>query len=116
MTEDEIHKIAVNRLESRRLIEPNPDDFEFWHVPNGAYYGGSAIRGAQFKRRGVRPGVPDLQIAYKGKMYFLELKREDGKLSTSQARFLKKMAAQGHETGVAYGLDDAINLLDGWGF
>lgn len=109
MTEDEIHRAVVNQLRYRGV-----EGLTFWHTPNGAYHA-KPWQGAQMKRNGVLPGVSDLIMVHDKKCYALELKREDGTATKAQRRFLDEMAANGWETGLAYGLDDAMTLLEGWG-
>lgn len=91
------------------------DGLTFWHTPNGAYYGARPWQAAQMKRNGVLPGVSDLIMVHEGKNYALELKREGGQATKAQQKFLKEMAANGWQTGLAYGLDDALELIEGWG-
>lgn len=110
LSESEIHKAVVNQLRYRGV-----EGLTFWHTPNGAYHGRRPWEGAEMKRNGVLPGVSDLILVREGKCHALELKREDGKPTKAQERFLKEMAHNGWETGLAYGLDDAIELLQGWG-
>lgn len=52
--------------------------------------------------RGSEAGWPDLVLLHTGqrRTLFIELKREDGKLTASQETWLTALAATGHETGV----------------
>jgi hypothetical protein len=44
----------------------------------------SALSGAIRKQRGVKPGVPDQLILYRGKLIAIEMKSRNGKCSRSQ--------------------------------
>lgn len=41
-------------------------------------------RGAQRKRMGVRPGLPDIWILFEGELYLIELKMPSGRESSVQ--------------------------------
>jgi hypothetical protein len=60
---------------------------------------------------GVVSGVPDVIVIRGGRVFALELKTATGKLSPEQARVLDEMRACGVDTGVAYGLDQALVWL-----
>ena len=51
--------------------------------------------GRQSYSRRIGPGFPDLVIAGKGKLLFVELKSEKGKLSTNQLEWSNALAATG---------------------
>jgi hypothetical protein len=44
----------------------------------------SALSGAIRKQRGVKPGVPDILVLYRGKLIAIELKSRGGKCSAPQ--------------------------------
>lgn len=48
----------------------------FFHCPNGGYR--TFNEAANFKKMGVKAGVPDLAIVLDGRAYWIELKREKG--------------------------------------
>jgi hypothetical protein len=52
------------------------------HTPNGGKR--NAREGARFKAMGVLAGFPDLTIIAKGKVFFIEMKSDKGKLTESQ--------------------------------
>jgi hypothetical protein len=61
---------------------------------------------------GVVSGTPDVIIVKSTRCYALELKTKRGKLSDDQVRVLDLMRAAGCDTGVAYGLDEALAWLE----
>jgi hypothetical protein len=58
-----------------------------WHVPNGGQR--SASEANKFKAIGLVPGVADLHLFYEGRMYFIELKIETGRLSENQVKWIE---------------------------
>jgi hypothetical protein len=61
---------------------------------------------------GVVSGVPDVIVIKGTRCYALELKSGRGRVSDEQARVLGLMRAAGCDTGVAYGLNEAIRWLE----
>jgi hypothetical protein len=85
----------------------------YWfHVGNGGWR--SPVEAKVFKSLGVRPGVPDLILIREGKTFGLELKTEIGKLTSVQRTAHVLMRAAGAEVEVAYGIDEALQLLRRW--
>ena len=83
-------------------------------VPNG---GSRDVREAvKLKAEGVLPGFPDLIIAEpRGKYHgmFLEMKREKGgRLDPRQKEMLEKLGKRGYLARVAYGVDQAWELVE----
>lgn len=60
-------------------------DFMFFHTPNSGHR--SKSEASKFKLMGVLPGVPDLQFITPKGVFFIELKKDTGRLSTSQKEF-----------------------------
>lgn len=89
-------------------------------VPNGSMLGGGrvgAIRANRLKSEGLRPGTPDLMIPSARGGYFgvfLEMKTKTGKLSENQEQFITKAEKYGYMCFVAYGADEAIEMLEGY--
>ena len=105
VSEWEIHKTVVNRLRYMPHVM-------HWHTPNGGYRG--TLEAVQFQRAGVVPGVSDLIVLRPGKPPLAwELKRDRGKLSTTQEKWLKQVEEYGWETLVTYGLDEALDAVEG---
>lgn len=93
--------------------------FLFFSVPNesittgktGADFG----RAINLKKMGVLPGVSDLIIGHRGKMYCLEVKNEKGRQSERQKFFEAWCAECGVEYRVVRSVDDVHEALKEWG-
>jgi len=83
------------------------------HYPAGGFR--SAIEAAIFKSLGTTAGVPDLLLVYRGQLYGLELKNDNGRLSDTQAATHDAMKRAGAVVETAYGLDQALAHLITWG-
>lgn len=60
-----------------------------------------------------RSGVPDrIVVLPPGRVLFVELKRVGGKLSPLQAHEIDRLVGLGCAAVVAYGLDEALEVLD----
>jgi hypothetical protein len=86
-----------------------PNTFAF-HVPNGGLR--SRTEAAIFKGLGVTAGIPDIIVIRGGRVFALEVKSVTGRLSPEQTKVLALMRAAGCDTGIAYGLDDALAWLE----
>ena len=65
---------------------------------------------------GVHPGFADLMVLCDGRVLFLELKSQKGKLSPDQEAFRDAVQAQGHAWALVRSLDDALGALADHGF
>ena len=59
-----------------------PADAFWFHTPNSGRRGKAA--GGRLKAMGMKAGIPDLCIIYRGRVFFVELKTLKGRLSTVQ--------------------------------
>src|SRR5262245_27424011 len=105
--EQDLQRAVLEHLELYSV--PNCDWF---HVGNGGWR--SPVEAKVLKSLGVRPGVPDLILIRDGQTFGLELKTEIGKLTSVQRTAHVLMRAAGAEVEVAYGIDEAIELLQRW--
>jgi len=86
-----------------------------FHSPNGGSR--NIIEARKLKRMGVKKGLSDLFLAYPSQGYhgfFIELKRKGLDLrsvSIYQSQWLEKVKKVGYKGSVAFGADEAINLL-----
>lgn len=83
-----------------------------YHIPNGGKR--SKSEAARFRAEGVKAGVPDLclPVARCGcHGLYIEMKREDGRVSENQSRWLHDLMKQGYMTGVCYSCEAAMELL-----
>lgn len=69
-----------------------------------------------FGQPGLTPGLFDLLcVGERIGCAFLELKTEGGKLSHHQQAFKEMLMRNRVRFGVAYGLDEALEILETWG-
>lgn len=83
------------------------------HMPSGELR--TPTTGAILTGMGHKPGWPDILLVRDGRLHGLELKRGDGRLSPAQVAAHQELAEAGATVVTAYGLDDAIRVLKGWG-
>ena len=76
------------------------------------------IVAAKLKAEGVKPGAPDLCLPVaRGGFHglYLELKRRGGgRLSPEQKIWLERLQEQGYRATVAYGWDDARQIIESY--
>jgi hypothetical protein len=106
--EDIIQRTVFEHLRARCA----PGVFAF-HPANGGWR--SRIEAAILKGLGVRAGVPDVFAVKDGRTYALEIKRLGGRLTAAQNAAHAALRAAGAEVAVAYGIDAAIAVCEGWG-
>jgi hypothetical protein len=84
-----------------------------FHPANGGWR--SRIEAAILKGLGVRAGVPDVIAIRAGRAYALEIKSPGGRLTAAQTAVHAELRRAGAEVAVAYGIDTAITVCEGWG-
>ena len=89
-----------------------PWDATFWAVPNGGKR--HVVEAQRMSRLGVRPGVPDLHVVYRGRLYCLELKAPKGVLSGVQMQMIEKLTKCGVKTAVVRSVEDVEHALRTW--
>ena len=102
--ESQIQRAVVNFL--RWAL---PDDAAFYSIPNEGQRGRKAV--ARLVGMGLRAGMPDLGLCYKGRTIFIELKTPVGRLSPSQRQMHRKLIASGAEVLVLRSLEGVVNAL-----
>lgn len=106
--ESDVHAAVVAHLTMRGM----PGSI-FWHTPNGGAR--SKSEAGRFKTLGVKAGIPDLLVLRDSRLFALELKADNGRLSPHQVDMLGALERAGARTAVAVGLDAALMTLEGWG-
>lgn len=86
-------------------------DICYWHVPNGKKR--SKKDGERLKQMGVRRGVSDIHLMIDARFHVLELKTEVGTLSKDQLEYREDLERAGGFFHSAFGLDEAIGVLQG---
>lgn len=85
----------------------------YYAVPNGGKRG--YLEAINFKRSGVKAGVPDLCIPEPRKSYhglYIELKRTNGGVvSESQVFWMRQLRSKGYKAEVCHGAAEAILVI-----
>jgi hypothetical protein len=84
--------------------------------------GGGRLRGAILKGMGLKAGVPDILILYRGHAYFLEMKKPGarpkrggkGGISAEQIAVHAQIETAGGSVATCYSLDDVRAQLEWW--
>lgn len=125
--EDEVQEMVFDYLQTIRVpvLGDDPagnralDDWAFM-VPNGSMFAGTPKQRAMYmnalKRRGFKPGISDIVIAYPAAPYhgvYLELKRlNGGRTSEEQRAWCLLMERAGYYAGICSGFDVAKAFID----
>lgn len=81
-------------------------------VPNGGAR--NRVTGAVMKAEGVLAGVADLVIVAPGRVFFVELKTQDGRLRDTQRDFADAVRRLGHEYAVCRSFDEFRDYVSDW--
>ena len=90
-----------------------PDDAVWWHTPNSIWT--TVKQAGVHKAMGVKAGVADILLIYKGRPFAMELKSGTGSLSGAQHTWLSQFVRAGGAYCVVRNLDVVESLLIGWG-
>lgn len=109
-----IHLMPSEADEQRALVEwCNWHKLPIFHIPNGGKR--NKFEAKRLKQQGVKAGVPDLFLPMPTEKHhglFIELKRKDGgRVSEPQKRWLEYLASQGYRAVVCHGADEAIKAI-----
>ncbi len=107
-SEDQIHRAVVGHLRQR-----GSPGLVWWHTPNGGKR--NRIEASRFNGLGVRAGVADLILIYRGNVYAMELKSSTGRPTVAQMQFMSEFNAAGGHGCICHDLDRAIQVLERWG-
>lgn len=107
-TETEFH-ITVGQFLDIAL----PQDADWWHCPNGGQR--NPIEAARMTRLGVRRGQPDIEILWRGRAYFIELKREGERPEDHQRNRMIRLEACGAVCGWSTSLEGVESQLRRFG-
>ncbi len=91
-----------------------PDDALWWHTPNGG--GRTKAEAGALKAQGVKPGVSDVLIMYRGYLWGIELKAPGKYPTQAQRDWRDAMLAQGFQWDCCRSLDEVEATLLGWAF
>lgn len=101
MAESQIQKIVFDHLRVRAM-----PGAVYWHTPNDK---------SSRTKSGYRAGVSDVSVVYRGTYYAMELKKDGGRATEEQLKFVSEINNTGGYAVVAEGLDEAISILECWG-
>lgn len=107
-SEDEFNIVVVNFL-----TNVLPVGGWFCHIPNEGKRTKAA--GAKLKAKGMKPGAGDLLVIYLGRAFWLELKADDGVVSTAQRICHADLIRAGSPVEVVSSLTEVETALRGWG-
>lgn len=87
-----------------------PDDAAWFHVPNQR---GTRKRweNALLKALGVKAGVPDCCIVYRGRAAFIELKASGGGLSETQKAMQRRLTLAGAVVMTCHSLEEVEGVV-----
>ena len=107
--EHDVQCAICDYLELRRIC--------YWAVPNGGKRSKSEAN--RLKAEGVRAGVPDISVVYKGQYFGLEVKRPKtlapkGRLSKNQKAMIEQIEKAGGQVKVVYSVEDVIKAFEEW--
>ena len=108
---------ALQRTTAQFLgIEKNvalPEDAVWFHPPNGGAR--SKAEAGIFKAMGVKAGVPDIIVVYRGRMIAIELKAAGGSLSPAQKDMHARLSMAGALVYTATSVEAVEGFLRGAG-
>lgn len=90
-----------------------PADAEFFAVPNGGQR--HEVVAKKLVPQGVRRGIPDIALVWRGHAYFIELKTPKGGLTAVQRQMHKKLAWCGAQIAVCREVPEVEAWLRGLG-
>lgn len=82
-------------------------------IPNGGYR--NLLTAIKLKKEGVKPGVPDLFLAYPTLEFsgmFIEMKSKKGVVSEKQKEWMARLKKSGYEVKICYGFDEAKEAIE----
>jgi len=110
--ESVIQRAVIKRLSALGYIAAS--------VPNGSHLAGDKMarvrQMASMKADGLMPGFPDLVVIGKGRVGFMEVKTDVGKLSPAQNMARKILEDKGQRWACVRSQDEAVDALKQWGW
>ena len=100
---------ALQRATASYLDLALPRDAVWFHPPNGGAR--SKAEAGIFKAMGVKPGVPDLIIIYRGRVVAIELKAPGGTRSPAQKLMHARLSAAGALVYTATSIEEVESFL-----
>lgn len=86
-----------------------PDDAVAWSTENRQM---GPREGMRRKARGCVPGVPDMEIHYNRRSFFIEIKTPTGTVSKPQKDMHQRLKRTGHAVAVCRSLEEVLFFLE----
>ena len=105
---------ALQRQVAAFLDIALPEDAVWWHTPNQRGTR-SRVENMILKGLGVKAGIPDVMILWRGQLYCIELKAPGGYFSTQQRAMREQLMLAGAKyVSEKRSLDEVIASLTFW--
>lgn len=106
--EESLHRSVIERL---RVVCPPPPEGPFvFHAYNGGYR--TKTEGGIGKALGVRAGIPDIGLMWRGRHLWIELKAPGGRLTKSQRDCHRDLTLAGGAVAVCQSIDEVMDFID----
>ena len=119
--EDDLHVRVATYLD-HVLPRTGPDRCVWWHTPNGARYdpAKAASTASLLAMMGLRPGIPDILLLHRGRLFGCELKSVTGAATKDQVTVCGDLNAAGAtiadpRTSPVRTVEEMESLLIDWG-
>jgi Holliday junction resolvase len=99
-----MHKRRESEIQADIVRALSQLGFLVIHIPN------QATRG-RYRYSGLLPGAPDLIVIGNNRIYFMEVKKHNGKQSPSQMVVQQMIEARGFEYYVVRSVDEALSIV-----
>ena len=103
---------ALQRTVAEYLDRALPEDAVWFHCPNGGAR--TKAEAGVFKALGVKPGIPDILILWRGSLYCIELKPPRRSLSESQKTMRALLVTAGARYAMARTVEAVETALAVW--
>ena len=103
MTEFDIQKLLI------AWFRKNYKNIPCFAIPNGEIR--DKVTAARLKQSGTLAGIPDLLIADGSPGLFLEVKKNNGKLSLNQKVVIAQLKEQGYTVEVCYSYEQGKEII-----
>jgi hypothetical protein len=113
--------VALRRRQPEAALQTQVCHFLSLSLDGNSWYtaiplgGGGRLRGAQLKRTGTKPGVPDILVTNDGRAIWLELKTPRGALSDAQRYCHEQIKRARCPVYIVRSIDDVIAALQAAG-
>lgn len=103
-SEDQLQAEIVTWFTNNYCLKHHSPRSIIFSVPNGGFR--HKIEAMKLKATGMMPGVSDLIIIHRSKIYFCELKTDSGILSPAQKEFNLRLAENGFQNFIFRSLSE----------